>query len=295
MPTITVSPSLFFKKNEEGDFDWMSKQEKYKGTLFIIMENFVDSMTSKKSGGGTASLRLQSWPHIEKPRAAGIPTGYSSTCGGFRMLTKEVKAIIDLSFERIFALLDTTLYDQVVYSCDNEDPTLIGTGIFKKSIAAGVVTYISRRINAISDLDYPQFEVTRNIQSDLQEIRMQEQSHLKTALLLDVAQKLRNDNLAKDAKIKALEAKVEEYKTSNKRLFTNQDHHFSRPLKKRIMNNPWSPKERSPSPYEFSPDKLIKTASKMTNDEMTANKCSLVNIFNQGEGKEFVYRVHTGI
>lgn len=291
MPTITVSPSLFCKKNEEGDFDWMSKQEKYKGTLFIIMENFVDSMTSKKSGGGTASLRLKSWPHMTgKPIAAGIPTGYSSTCGGFRMLTKEVKAIIDLSFERIYALLDTALYDQVVYSCDNEDSTLIGTGIFKKSIATGVVNYISRRINSISGVDYPQFEVVGNMQSDLQGIRMQEQAHLKTALLLDVAQKLRNDNLVKDAKIKALEVKVEEYNRSNKRLFSNQSQYLSEgPFKKRIMKNPWS------SSYEFSADKVITTASKMTNDEMTANKCSLVNIINQGEGKEFVYRMHSGL
>ena len=30
----------------------------------------------------------------------------------------------------------------------------------------------------------------------------------------------------------------------------------------------------------------------MTDDEMTANNCSLVNIINQGEGKKFVYRVH---
>lgn len=49
---------------------------------------------------------------------------------------------------------------------------------------------------------------------------------------------------------------------------------------------------KSPSSYEFGASKVIKTASKMTDDEMTANNCSLVNIINQGEGKKFVYRVH---
>ena len=50
--------------------------------------------------------------------------------------------------------------------------------------------------------------------------------------------------------------------------------------------------EKSPLSYEFGAGKVIKTASKMTDDEMTANNCSLVNIINQGEGKKFVYRVH---
>ena len=34
-----ITPCIFTKRNEYGDFLWMSKQEKYKNALFIFNDN----------------------------------------------------------------------------------------------------------------------------------------------------------------------------------------------------------------------------------------------------------------
>lgn len=216
MGRISVKPSVFSGKNKDGDYAWMIEQPCYKDSLFIIMENVVDAMVSKVPGGGTAAIRLHSWPHCEtEPRAAGIPTGYSTICGGFKNLTKDVKAIIDLSFERISVLLGTGKYTQVVYSCDDNNQQHVGTGIFKKTISTRVLEYISGQIRSLSEIDYPRVEDNGYPQCDLNEIRIKEHSYLKTALLLDVAQKLHNDNNAKSLKIESLQAEISQLRRNS--------------------------------------------------------------------------------
>eukprot|EP00966_Prymnesium_polylepis_P094332 2183539-Prymnesium_polylepis.1 len=55
---VRVHGVLFSGLNKIGDFAWMVKKVKYKNTLFVIMENFLDAISDDKSaGGGTAILR----------------------------------------------------------------------------------------------------------------------------------------------------------------------------------------------------------------------------------------------
>ena len=131
--TIVVQPVLYTgKSGVDGDYLWMVKQAQYQNTLFIIMENFLDSISDDQpKGSGTACLRrftlkAMSASDIQAgkiPRAAGFPSGWSVNTGGFRVLDKKSQLAIDLSFERILGILHKhPSIDRVVYSCDDDDP-----------------------------------------------------------------------------------------------------------------------------------------------------------------------------
>eukprot|EP00966_Prymnesium_polylepis_P111800 2586298-Prymnesium_polylepis.1 len=79
---LTVLGVPFARKNSDGDYKWMVKQAKYDDALFVIMENFADMVgDDRRAGGGTACLRPVTLFHSKqhmKPRATGIPTGWSS-------------------------------------------------------------------------------------------------------------------------------------------------------------------------------------------------------------------------
>eukprot|EP00966_Prymnesium_polylepis_P326238 7382151-Prymnesium_polylepis.1 len=98
---LKVYGVLFTGLNKVGDFAWMVMKVKYKNTLFVIMENFLDAISDDKSaGGGTAILRplsKVSESDTAPPRAVGIPTGWSTESGGFSHVGIESKRAIDLS------------------------------------------------------------------------------------------------------------------------------------------------------------------------------------------------------
>eukprot|EP00966_Prymnesium_polylepis_P207629 4809453-Prymnesium_polylepis.1 len=131
----------------------MVKQAKYDSTLFVIMENFADMCGDDRTGGGgTACLRpltlFHSNQHL-KPRAVGIPTGWSSECGGFRRLAaKHEKKAIDLALEKLVLILDT--WSSIVFSCDTNDHRKIGTGIFKDTLHHTVVDYILSQLHMLA-------------------------------------------------------------------------------------------------------------------------------------------------
>jgi|EP00966_Prymnesium_polylepis_P210565 hypothetical protein len=152
---LTVRGVPFARKNIDGDYKWMVKQPKYYDALFVIMENFADMVGDDRSaGGGTACLRPVTLFHSKqhmKPRAAGIPTGWSSECGGFRRLAaKHEKKAIDLALEKLVLILDTwPSINLVIFSCDDNDHKKIGTGIFKDSLHPIVVDYISTQLQLL--------------------------------------------------------------------------------------------------------------------------------------------------
>ena len=150
---ITGDSVVFSRKGCEGDFVWMLKQPQYANTLFIIAENFIDSIREDaEAGGGTAVLRPYSMYHrlpSQPVRAAGVPTGWSTAAGGFSQMDNDVvRRAIDLSIERIVILLDKlTHFTSVIFSADRAAPSMIGTGIFKKTLGADVVAYISKQLH----------------------------------------------------------------------------------------------------------------------------------------------------
>ena len=153
MRPVTITSCPFVKRGEDGDYAWMVKQRKYASALFIIMENFIDSLSDESDkGGGTAVLRPLTWPHTSgRPRATGIPTGWSSLSGGFPDFDRTyTKRAIDLAMERVVVLLDQyPVIDTIVFSCDPVNPMRIGTGIFASTVGDGIIKYISACLQSL--------------------------------------------------------------------------------------------------------------------------------------------------
>ncbi len=139
--------------NVDGDFKWMVKQKKYDKCLFLINENFIDSIDpTPYEGAGTAKLRPLTFRFMDKPRAAGVPTGWSVASGGFTELDPLTKKAIDNSFQRISYLLSKFAYDTIIYSADPKAPTKIGVNIFQ--LPEKIIDYISSKIASLSQLQH---------------------------------------------------------------------------------------------------------------------------------------------
>ena len=152
---LKVYGVLFSGLNKVGDFAWMVKKVRYKNTLFVIMENFLDAISDDKSaGGGTAILRPLTKVKdgdTAPPRAVGIPTGWSIESGGFSHVCLESKRAIDLSVERINRIISKfDSITEIVFSCDSKTPTMVGTNIFRNTIGSDVIEYITAQLMAFS-------------------------------------------------------------------------------------------------------------------------------------------------
>lgn len=184
---VTVTGIVFRERNKPGDFKWMVKQPAYDNCAFLFTENYIDMVREDSvAGGGTACLRPYSMYHqIDgKPlRAMGIPTGWSSDALGFRDLDRDTKRLVDLSFERIAVILQTTLQSvtTLYFSCDSQDTTKLGTGIFAKTLHSDVVDYISLKLKMLP------IEVKAPQTAKLPNIRVEELKMLRTALLVHAA------------------------------------------------------------------------------------------------------------
>lgn len=90
-----------------------------------------------------------------------------------------IKSAIDLSLDRAALLLlkGKNVYKRVMYSCSDEDLSLIGTGVFKKTLGSDVIEYISKSL-----LELP----TRQVQyKTFKEIRATELKLMGFALLVE--------------------------------------------------------------------------------------------------------------
>ena len=146
---VTVVGVPFVAKSQDGDYEWMIKQPKYKGSLFIIQENVIDAATEEEAGAGTAVLRPYTFRYQDVPRAAGIPTGWSVRSGAFTRLNFFSKRAVNIAVERIHRILhDHESITQIVFSCSSDDTTLIGQGVFK--IPLPVIEFISQKIQELA-------------------------------------------------------------------------------------------------------------------------------------------------
>lgn len=152
---VTVVASPFKGGKQDGDFQWMLKQPENDDALFIIAENYLDSVRDDASaGGGTACLRMLTPDRVADgvvPRAVGIPTGWSLQTRGFSQLDSlYVKTIIDLSLDRVAIVLSQhPQIKRLIYSSDAADPLLVGVGIFSDTLCPNVRKYISDQIQTL--------------------------------------------------------------------------------------------------------------------------------------------------
>ena len=145
---LIIIPSIFEKLNQDGDFLWMIKSNKYKNYLFIFNDN-IESKFLYNKGGGNAIIRpyTSNNPNIIVPSAIGIPTG-SYENGGFSLLNEKTKQYIDESILEIRKLILKYKYSGVIYSSDKNG--IIGCGIF--DVNKDVRNYITNKIYTLSEL-----------------------------------------------------------------------------------------------------------------------------------------------
>ena len=139
MPTVV--PSVFSKRNQEGDFKWMIEQYKYDDCLFIFNENIEWYEKSFASQGNACIRNYNQFGIYDPPRAMGVITGTLKN-GGFTSLDEKTKKYINYSIDEIKKVIKKYKYKKVYYSA--EEDGLIGTSIFK--VDATVIQYITDKL-----------------------------------------------------------------------------------------------------------------------------------------------------
>ncbi len=144
---LKIIPSVYHQDGEEGDFEWMIQQEKYKDAFFIFNDNQSQfeahvqdptGIAGCSAGGGNAVIRP--YQCYTPPKAGGIPTG-----PGFSGLTPEVQSMIDLAIEKIKQGIKADSYSAVVYSSNGHGG--LGTSIFH--VPDDVKKYIVNEIESL--------------------------------------------------------------------------------------------------------------------------------------------------
>jgi hypothetical protein len=136
-----------------GDFAWMISQPEYADALFIFNDNEGqfrafrrDPGTGAGCGPGGGNAIVRPYRCQDPPRAAGIPTGDAS---GYPRLDEHARGVIDEAIALISDLAATGRYRHAFFSCDPEDPDLLGTGIFE--VGGDVRRYIVEQLRALGD------------------------------------------------------------------------------------------------------------------------------------------------
>ena len=144
MSSITVIGTVFKKRNEIGDFDWMIRSGKYEDALFIYND---DEMRQhwKKAGTGNAIIRKYNRYALNRPHSAGIVTGISK---GYSSLTETAKQKIDGCFDTIRELCKTHSYTTIYYSASTPNGRL-GTSIFV--VGTDVLDYITTGLHEFAN------------------------------------------------------------------------------------------------------------------------------------------------
>jgi hypothetical protein len=154
---------VFHKDDPDHDFSLMVMNPKYAGTLFLYAENYLcwRNPFLEPSGGGSAVIRPMAAGTTNTAGAlvAGVVTGYSATSGGFDVLGKDEKLIIDLCFYKIFHMLKTNPnIHNVVFACDPSNKHKFGQSIFM--VCKAVTDFISGKlIEIVARLHDPDYKV----------------------------------------------------------------------------------------------------------------------------------------
>ena len=142
MSGITVVGSVFKKRGEIGDFDWMIRSGNYPDTLFIYNDD-EQSQNSRTAGGGNAIIRKYNRNALLRPHSAGVVTG---TTKGYTKLTESAKQKIDECFDIIRGLCKAHGYTKIYYSASTPNGQL-GTSIFV--VGTDVLDYITKELHAL--------------------------------------------------------------------------------------------------------------------------------------------------
>jgi len=142
--SVILVPSVFYNRNEEGDFSWMITRPEYRDVLFVFNDN-ADMFLSHSCIKGAGNAVIRPYQCKNPPQAIGIPTGNRGT-GYENLKDRDAKNMIDLAITNIKKLLDTGIYKRLFYS--SEENGKLGTGIF--NVGDDVKNYIVSELKRIT-------------------------------------------------------------------------------------------------------------------------------------------------
>lgn len=160
---ISLRSMVFHKDDPDHDFSLMLLNPKYAGTLFIYAENYMcwRNPSLQPIGGGSAVIRPMAAGTTKTAGAlvAGVVTGYSTITGGFQVLGKDEKLIIDLCFYKILHMLKSNPnVRNIVFACDPSNNHMFGQNIF--NVCKEVTGFISGKlIESLARVQDPDYKV----------------------------------------------------------------------------------------------------------------------------------------
>lgn len=133
--------NIYGIKYDGPSMDSLKLLEQFPRSLFVFNDNYQDHYSCKRGAGNAVLRKFNKYSNLLIPRSVGIPTGNYRT--GYQSL-KDCKEKIDICFEEMKELLSTGNYDSVVYSINEFNDPLLGTGIFQVNF--DVLKYITKQI-----------------------------------------------------------------------------------------------------------------------------------------------------
>lgn len=141
---MEIIGTVFKKRGQEGDFDWMIRSGKYEHALFIYNDDEMRQQW-KKAGSGNAIIRKYNRFALDRPRSAGIVTGRGSN--GYIELNAPIQQHIDSCIEVICELCMLHGYTTIYYSASTPNGC-IGTSLFV--VHLDVLHYITHKLHSLN-------------------------------------------------------------------------------------------------------------------------------------------------
>ena len=121
--------------------------------ILVFNDNVLDAnQKSIHNGAGSAAIRTYSCKYAPDapPRAIGVPTGWSSSTGGFKVKDGELEPFasraIVLQIERLILCIEkyANITTRVIFSCNAKHYNKIGNGVFELNTV--LVNFISSKL-----------------------------------------------------------------------------------------------------------------------------------------------------
>lgn len=145
---VEVIQTYYINRGNDGDFETMINSQVYKDSLFVFADNEEDHF-SYKIGYGDAVIRPFNRFGKGIPQSAGIPLG-SLKHGGYTVLNKRTKLAIDCSINEIKRILDTFIYDKILFNV-NQETKLFNCRIF--TISNEVAKYVTDELIKLNNYE----------------------------------------------------------------------------------------------------------------------------------------------
>jgi len=134
-------------KTKRDGFEVLMKKNQFTKTLFIFNDNEREHDSCKRGSGNAVIRKYNVYSSLEYPKSHGIPTGVYRK--GYSELNEECMTAIDNAISEIKELLSTGYYDSIMYSMEDDQDIVLGTGIF--TVSRDVLVYITKQIFSLGD------------------------------------------------------------------------------------------------------------------------------------------------